>query len=92
MHIPYESQILLVSRRLTYRLPPFFDGLQDLQLNSRRSDRRSLGKSAYKLVQELFSADLEVKWVATILDTNIEELDVLSIVLGRLFLRSRCLH
>ena len=34
------------------------------------------GEPAHQLIQELFGADLEMKWVSAILDTDIEQLDI----------------
>ena len=71
MHVPYEAQVVLVSRRLAYRLPPFFYQLEDLILDSRRVERGAFGESAHELVEEFFGTDLKVKWIAAILDANV---------------------
>ena len=36
--------------------------------------RRALRETADELVEELFGADLEVEWIAAVLDADIEEL------------------
>ena len=40
-------------------------------------DRWPFGKPPYQLIQELFGADLEMEWVSAVLDTDIEQLDIL---------------
>lgn len=74
MHIPYKPQILLVTRRLTYRLPPFFYQLEDSVLYARRVYWRAFGEATDKLVEKLFRADLKVKGVSAVLNANIKEL------------------
>lgn len=73
MHVSYEAQVLLVSRRLTDRLSPFFNRLQDLVLHATGSDGRSFRKPSDKLVQEFFGADLEVEWISAVFDADIQE-------------------
>lgn len=76
VHVPDMSQILLVPRRLADRLTPFLNRLENAMLDPRGPDRWPFGKPPYQLIQELFGADLEMKWVSAILDTDIEQLDV----------------
>ena len=75
MHIPDETQVLLVSARLAYGAPPFFNGFQNLRLDFRISNRGSFGKTPNKLVQELLGTDLKMKRVSAILDTYIKEVE-----------------
>jgi hypothetical protein len=58
MHIPYEAQIILVSRCLAYCLPPFFYKLKDATLYARRMHRGALWESTDELVQEFLGAYL----------------------------------
>ena len=76
MHVPDMSQILLVPRRLANGLAPFLNRLENAMLDPRSPDRWPFGEPPYQLIQELFGADLEMKWVSAILDTDIEQLDV----------------
>lgn len=78
MHVPYKPQIVLVPRRLTYSLPPFFYQLEYLILHPRRVNRRALWKSADELVEEFLGADLEVESVAAVFDADVEELSLVS--------------
>lgn len=75
MHIPYESQILLVPRGLTYCAPPFFNRFQYLHLHSRRSDRGPLREPPHELIKEFLGTDLKVKRVSAVLDANIEQVE-----------------
>lgn len=74
MHVPDEAQVVLVPRCLAYRLPPFFNQLEDAILDARRVHGRALGEAADELVEELLGADLEVERVAAVLDADVEEL------------------
>lgn len=74
MHIPNKAQILLISRRLTYGLPPFLDRLQDPMLDARRPYGRTLGEATHQLIEELLGAYLKLERVSAVLDTYIEEL------------------
>lgn len=74
VHIPNMPQVLLVPRRLTYRLPPLFNQLENAVLHARRVHGRAFGEAAHELVEELLGADLEVEWVTAVLDADIEEL------------------
>lgn len=74
VHVPNESQVILVPRCLTYSLPPFFDQFEDSVLDTRRVHRWALGETTNELVEELLGADLEVKRVAAVLDADVEEL------------------
>ena len=74
MHVPDEAQIVLVPRRLTDCLAPFFNQLEDAVLDARGVHGRALGKAADELVEELLGADLEVEGVAAVLDADVEEL------------------
>jgi hypothetical protein len=74
MHVPYEAQIVLVPRCLAYRLPPFFDQLEDSILHARRMHRRALWKSANEFVEKFLGADLKMESVSAVLNTDIEEL------------------
>lgn len=74
VHIPYEAQVVLVSRRLAYCLAPFFYQLENLVLDSRRMNWRAFGEAAHELIEELLGTDLEVEGVAAILDANVQEL------------------
>lgn len=74
MHVPYEAQIVLVPRCLTYRLPPFFYQLEDLILDTGRVHRWTFGKAAHKLVEKFFGANLKMERVAAVLDANVQEL------------------
>ena len=76
VHVPDMSQILLVPRRLADRLTPFLNRLENAMLDPRSPDRWPFGEPPYQLIQELFGADLEMKWVSAILDTDIEQLDI----------------
>ena len=75
VHVPDEAQVLLVPARLANRTAPFFDSLEDLELNAGRADRGSLGKAAYQLIEELLGADLEVEGVTAVLDANVEKVE-----------------
>lgn len=75
MHISDEAQVVLVPRRLADGLPPFFDQLEDSILDARGMHRRALGETTNELVEELLGADLEVEWVAAVLDADVEELE-----------------
>lgn len=79
MHIPYEPQILLVLRSLTYGRPPFLDELQDLIHRPRGSNRRPLRKSTHEFIEELLRTDLQLEWVSTVLDADVEQLSSVSI-------------
>jgi hypothetical protein len=74
VHIPDEPQVVLVSRCLAYRLPPFFDQLEDLVLDARRMHGRALWESADELIEKLLCADLQVEGVSAVLDANVEKL------------------
>jgi hypothetical protein len=74
VHIPYEAQILLVPRRLTYCLPPFFYKLEDAALYTRRMHWRAFGETADKLIEKFLCADLEMERISAILNADIEEL------------------
>jgi hypothetical protein len=52
-------------------LPPFLYQLEDLVLDTGRMHRRTFWKSADELIEEFFGANLEVEWVATVLDANV---------------------
>lgn len=58
VHVPDEAQVLLVPARLANRTAPFFNGLEDFELNAGGPDRGPLGKAAYQLIEELLCADL----------------------------------
>ncbi len=74
MHVPYETQIVLVPRCLTYSLPPFFYQFENLILHTRRMHRRAFGKSADELIEEFLCAYLQMEWVAAVLDAYVQEL------------------
>jgi hypothetical protein len=74
MHVPYEAQVVLVARRLAYRLAPFFDQLEDASLHARRMHWRALWKSADELVEKLLGANLEVEGISAVFHTDIEKL------------------
>jgi hypothetical protein len=74
MHVPDETQVLLVSRILAYRLSPLFNVLQDLQLHTRRSQGGSLGKASDQLVEELLRPDLKVERISAVFDADVEKL------------------
>jgi hypothetical protein len=76
MHIPNEAQIVLVSRCLADRLPPFFYQLEDSTLYARRMHRRTLWESTDELVQEFLCAYLQMESVTAVFDADIEELCV----------------
>lgn len=48
-------------------------------LNSGRPHGRPFGEPSYQLIQEFLGADLELKRVSAILNTNIEQLDKIPI-------------
>lgn len=73
MHIPYESEILLVPRRLTYCAPPFLNSFQNPHLYACWPHRGPFGKPADELIKEFFGTDLKMKRVSAILDANIEQ-------------------
>jgi hypothetical protein len=52
-------------------LPPLFYQFEDLVLDAGRMHRWALGESADKLIEEFFGADLEVEWVAAVLNADI---------------------
>jgi hypothetical protein len=71
VHIPYEPQVVLVPRRLTYRLPPFFYQLEDLILDTGRMHRWALREPADELIEEFFGANLEVERVTAVLNADV---------------------
>lgn len=75
VHIPDESQVLLVSACLANSFSPFFNRFKDLLLDSRGTDGGALGEAAHKLVKELLGADLEMERVAAVLHTDIEQIE-----------------
>jgi hypothetical protein len=76
VHVPYEAEVLLVPRSLTYCLPPFFYQLEDSGERARPTThhRRSFGEAADELVKEFLCANLEVEGVSAVLNTDVEEL------------------
>jgi hypothetical protein len=74
MHVPDESKIFFVSRRHANRGPPLFYKLQYLHLRPRGMYRRPLGKSTNQLIEEFLGADLKVKRITAVLNTNIQQL------------------
>ena len=71
MHISDETQIVLVTRSLTYSLPPLLNQFKNLALYTRGVDGGSLGKSADKFVLVFLGADLEVEGVSAVFDTDV---------------------
>ena len=74
MHVSYISQVLLVPRCLTYCLPPFLYGFQDLHLNPGRPYGWSFGEASNKLIEEFFGGYLEMEGIAAVLDANVKQL------------------
>lgn len=74
VHVSNKPKILLVPRRLTYRLPPFLDQLQDAVLRSRRPQRRPLGEPPHQIIEKLLCADLQLEWIPAVLDADVEKL------------------
>lgn len=74
MHVSDEPQVLFVSACLAYCTPPFFYSLQYLHLHPRRSYRRPFGEPSDQLIKKLFGTDLQVKGIATVLDTDVEQI------------------
>jgi hypothetical protein len=74
VHIPYETQVVLVPRSLAYGLPPLFYQFENLALYTRRVHRGPFREAADEFVEKFFSAYLKVECVAAILDANVEEL------------------
>jgi hypothetical protein len=75
VHVPNKPQVLLVPTRLADGAPPFFDGFQDLALDSCGSNGRALGESPDEFIEKLFGADLEMKGVSTVLDTDVQQIE-----------------
>lgn len=75
MHIPDETQVLLIAARFTYRRAPFLNRFENLGLDSSCPDRWPLGKPAHQLIEKIFGANLEMKWVTAVLDTDIEQIE-----------------
>jgi len=73
MHVSYEPQIIFVPRSLADGLAPFFDGLQYFALYTAWSDWWALWKAPNKFIEEFFSTDLQVEWVATVFDTYVQQ-------------------
>lgn len=78
MHVSNKSKIVLVPTVHTYRLSPFLDSFQDFELDSVGARRGTLGEAPHELVEEVFCRDLKMEGVAAILDTDVEELDIIS--------------
>lgn len=74
MHIPNETQVFLVPARLADGAAPFFYSLEYFHLNPAEADWRTLWEAADKLVEKLLSTNLQLKWVATVLDADIEQI------------------
>ena len=72
VHVTDVDKILLVLARDTDGELPLVDKLQNLGVDGRGKDRRAFGEPFYEFVQELFGSDLQVEWVAAVLDENIE--------------------
>jgi hypothetical protein len=75
MHISDESKVLLVSRCLTYRTPPFLYSLQNLMLYASRTDGWTFWKPSHKFIEKFLCTYLEVKGVSAIFNTYIEEIE-----------------
>lgn len=73
MHVADETEILLVTARLTYRAPPLLDRFEDLALHAGRPDGGSLREPSDQLIEELLGADLQVEWIAAVLDADVEQ-------------------
>lgn len=73
VHIPNETQVLLVPTRFANGAPPFFNCLQYLHLHPTVANGRALGKPPDELIKELLGADLQVERVAAVLDADVEE-------------------
>ena len=72
MHVPDETQVLLVARCLADSLPPLLDRLQDAVLDPGGSHRRPLGEPANQFIQEFLCANLEMERVSAVFDANVE--------------------
>lgn len=75
MHVADETQVLPVPARLADGAAPFLNGLEDLELHARRSDRGALGEAANQLVQKILGADLQVEGITAVLDTYIQQVE-----------------
>jgi hypothetical protein len=75
VHVADEAQVLPVSARLADGAAPFFNGLEDLELDARGADRGSFREAADQLVEKLLGADLQVEGVAAVLDANVEQVE-----------------
>lgn len=73
MHVPDEAQILLIPARLANSAAPFFYSFENLHLHPAEADRRALGEATDELVEELFGADLQLEGVATVLNTDVQQ-------------------
>lgn len=75
MHVADEAEVVLVARRLADGAAPFFDCLEDLVLDASAAYGRAFWEAADELIEELLCRDLEVEWVATVLDAVVEEVE-----------------
>lgn len=80
MHVADEAKVLLVARRLAYRLPPFLEQLEDPLLHATGSNGRPFGEPPDELVEKVLGADLQLERVAAVFDADVEELRVISSV------------
>lgn len=75
MHIPDETQILLIPACLTDGTPPLLNSFEYLHLYATCPNRRSFRESSNELIEELLCTNLQMKGITTILDADIEEIE-----------------
>lgn len=73
VHIPDETEILLVATCVADREPPFFYRFEDLCLDAGRSNRGPLRESADELVEKFFGANLQVEGIAAVFHADIQQ-------------------